>query len=297
MEEEKKAEVDENPTKVITILNKKKYPENEYDSNCSSSSNSYLFQVNEGKDSITFEKKHISNFSEFIKTISMIPSPCSYEIKKSEPLGKILEEDKPQIKISKSFFDDINLENIKLFDFNQVKKEKDKTNEIIYFSSSILKTQNDNDNQLFDKLHCYLTGFSGQSLISDFCFDKKLYFPFSINDYYIDYDREFSHIFRYHHFYTCFSFGKIFHNFGRRGIGKSICCRATVFNYLYFRFKELKGIEMFFPDIFFDIKLWINNWNNKNILLRIIKYEFMNLFDNELLWKNAYSEFMRQLEK
>ena len=55
---------------------------------------------------------------------------------------------------------------------------------------------------------------------------------------------------------------------------------------------------MFFPDIFFDIKLWINNWNNKNILLlRIIKYEFMNLFDNELLWKNAYSEFMRQLEK
>ena len=125
-----------------------------------------------------------------------------------------------------------------------------------------------------------------------------MYFPFSINDYYIDYDREFSHIFRYHHFYTCFSFGKIFHNFGRRGIGKSICCRATVFNYLYFRFKELKGIEMFFPDIFFDIKLWINNWNNKNILLlRIIKYEFMNLFDNELLWKNAYSEFMRQLEK
>ena len=124
-----------------------------------------------------------------------------------------------------------------------------------------------------------------------------MYFPFSINDYYIDYDREFSHIFRYHHFYTCFSFGKIFHNFGRRGIGKSICCRATVFNYLYFRFKELKGIEMFFPDIFFDIKLWINNWNNKNILLRIIKYEFMNLFDNELLWTNAYSEFMRQLEK
>ena len=37
---------------------------------------------------------------------------------------------------------------------------------------------------------------------------------------------------------------------------------------------------MFFPAIFFDIKLWINNWNDKNLLLRIIKYEFMNLFDN-----------------
>ena len=54
---------------------------------------------------------------------------------------------------------------------------------------------------------------------------------------------------------------------------------------------------MFFRAIFFDIKLWINNWNNKNILLRIIKYEFMNLFDNLLLWKKAYSEYVDLLEK
>ena len=114
MEEEKKVEVDENTTTIKTFLNKKKYPEKECDSNCSSSSNSYLFQVKEGEDSIIFEKKHISNFSEFMKNISNIPSPCSYEIKKSEPLGKKIKEEKAQIKISKSFFDDINSENINL---------------------------------------------------------------------------------------------------------------------------------------------------------------------------------------
>ena len=186
---------------------------------------------------------------------------------------------------------------IDFFDINQAKKEKDNRTQIIFFSSSLLNIQYEKDNQLFDKFHSYFTKYSGQSLISDFCFDKGLLFPFSINDYYIGYDREFSHIFRYHHFYTCFSYGKIIHNFGPKGVGKSICCRATVFNYLYLRFKELKGIEMFFPAIFFDIKLWINNWNNKNLLLRIIKYEFMNLFDNVVLWKNAYSEFVNQLGK
>ena len=295
MEEEKKVEVDENTTTIKTFLNKKKYPEKECDSNCSSSSNSYLFQVKEGEDSIIFEKKHISNFSEFMKNISNIPSPCSYEIKKSEPLGKKIKEEKAQIKISKSFFDDINSENIKFFDFNQVKKEKDDTNEIIYFSSSILKAQYDKDVQLFDKLHYYLTGFSGQSLISDFCFDQKLYFPFAINDYYIGYDRDFSHIFRYHHYYRSFGYGKIIHNFGPKGVGKSICCRATVFNYLHFI--KLNGEDVFFPAIFFDIKVLLNNWNNKNLLLKIIKYEFMNLFENPIKWKNSYSEFENQLKK
>ena len=286
MKEEKKDESDENA---------KKYPEKESDSNHSSSSNSYLFQVNEEKDSIIFEKKHITDFSDFKTNISMIPSPCSYKITKTETLDKILKEEKGQLKISKSFFEDINLEKVKFFDYEKVKKEKDKTNEIIYFSSSILKSQVDIDKELFYKLHHYLTGFSGQSLISDFCFDKNVYFPFSINDYYIGYDRDFSHIFREHHYYSSVGLGKIIHNFGPKGVGKSICCRATVFNYLHF--KKIAGKDVFFPAIFFDIKVWINNLNNKNLLLKIIKYEFMNLFQDPILWQKSYLEFQNQLEK
>ena len=251
-----------------------------------------MFQVNEEKDFVIFEKKHISDFSDLKQTISIIPSHCSYKIVQSEELEKILKEEKNTFKISKSFFDEINIENIDFFDINKAKKEKDNTTQIIYFSSSLLSAQHEKDKKLFDKFHNYFKKYSGPSLISDFCFDNKIYFPFSIDDYYIGYDREFSHIFRYHHFYTCFSYGKILHNFGPKGVGKSKCYLSTVFNYLYLKFKELKGKEMFFPAIFFDIKLWINNWNDKNLLLRIIKYEFMNLFDNLHLWKSAYSEYV-----
>ena len=297
MEEEIIFENNENSKEVETSLNAKTYPEKKHDSNSSSSSDSYLFQVNEEKDFIIFEKKHISNFSELTKTISTIPSPCSYKIEQSEPIEKILKEEKNSIKISKSFFDDININNINFFDINQAKKEKDKTTQIIYFSSALLNAQSEKDTELFNKLHNYFTKYSRQSLISDFCFDTKLYFPFSINNYYIGYNREFSHIFRYHYFYTCSSYGKIIHNFGPKGVGKSICCRATVFNYLNLHFKELNIDAMFFPAIFFDIKIWINNWNDKNLLLKIIKYEFINLFENAALWKNIYSEFVTYLKK
>ena len=82
---------------VESILKKK------FESISSFNSNSYIFQVNEEKDFVIFEKKNISDFSQLKQTISMIPSPCSYKIEKSELLEKILKNEKNSIKYPNHF--------------------------------------------------------------------------------------------------------------------------------------------------------------------------------------------------
>ena len=124
-----------------------------------------------------------------------------------------------------------------------------KSSKLIYFSSSLLKATNEEDKIIFDKIHNYMTGFSDESNISDFCFDKNLYFPFAAKDKYLGYDRKFSGCFRNHHYHCSFGFGKIIYHFGPKGSGKSICGRATIFNYLHF--KVFRGYKkVFFPAIF-----------------------------------------------
>ena len=162
-----------------SFLGKKKY--NNSNSNCSSSSNSFGFQISEKENEIIFEYKHITHHSEIDEKLSKINSPCSYEIKNPELLELISKEKNNQIKVSKSFFEDLKPEEVNFIDYNYTSKEyhKDKNRKILYFSSSILKNNDKNDNILFNKLHNYLTNYTGKSLISDFCFDKNLYFPFS----------------------------------------------------------------------------------------------------------------------
>ena len=294
MDKMKDIESDENMIDEQAFRNEKKYSEIKFDENGSSSSNSYIFQIDEKKDKVIFENKHISDMESFKNSISKISSPCSYKIKNPELLNELSKGENVHFELSKSFFNSLKIDDIEFVNLNKEKKDKDRTNKIMYFASSLLLTKNENDKSLFDKLHNYLTGFSGASLISDFCYNKNLYYPYSINDYYIGYDRNYSKIFRTHHYYSLFGYGKIIHNFGPKGVGKSLCCRATVFNYLHFRI--IKGKEVFFPSIFFDIKILIKNWNNKELILKIIKYEFINLFKDFITWEKSYSEFEKELE-
>lgn len=192
-EEEEKIE----ETKILnTFLGKKINSETK--KNWSSSSNSFGFQIDEQKNDIIIEYKHICEHSEFDKYIAKINSPCSYKITNPELLEKFCEskEKNREIKLSKSFFEDLDQNDINAIDLNYITKEnyKDKGAKILYFSSSLLKTNDNNDNKLFEKLHNYLTDYSDKSLISDFCFDKDLYFPFAGNDYYLGYDRLYSRI-------------------------------------------------------------------------------------------------------
>lgn len=283
-----------------SFLGKKtKNPDNSEDKNSSSGSNSFGFQIEQNEKDVVIEFKSIKERNELDKQILSISSPCA--IKNKEILNKIQNESKTEqntIKLSKSFFNELKDDDIQIINKNKMIGEViNKIGKTIFFSSSILKTDNDTDKKIFDKMHYYLTGFSGKSKISDFCFDKNLYFPFSFDDNYLGYDRSLSHGFRIHHFHktiTRFGFGKIIYFFGPTGSGKSICGRATVYNYLHF--KKINGKNVFIPAFFFDIKLWYQNSANKKFLLQIIKYELMNICEDFKEWKNFYSEFIKIID-
>ena len=287
-----------------SLKNAIKSSENKSDSNGSSDSGFYGFQSEQNEKEIYIEFKHISNHSEFKENISKINSPCFCSIKKIKindindinDNNSIQQNNKNKIKIPNSFFDELKEDDINFIDLKQSRDKllNDKNEKFIFFSSSILKIYDEVDKSQFIKIHDYLTGFSNKSLISDFCYNKDLYFPFSGNDYYIGYDRLYSQIFRVHHYHDN-ELGKIIYNFGPKGTGKSLCGRATIFN--YFTTNLVKNQDVFFPAIFFDIKIWINNWNNKTLLLKILKYEFMNLFRTFQEWKIFYSEFEKKFNK
>lgn len=231
-----------------------------HSSNKFSSSNSVGFQIEQEDDGIIFEFKHISNYSELKKELSLIISPCT--LKNKELLDKISSERKSTnktIKLSKSFFNELKEEDVKFINNGYIKEDDldYKSDKNIYFSSSILKVDTDNDKEIFDNIHNYKTGYSGNSKISKLCFNRNIYFPFSSCDEYIWYNRKFSHSFRAHHYHSdCdFGLGKILYHFGPKGVGKSICGRATIFNYLHFDLLK-KNRKVFFPSLLLDLKIW-----------------------------------------
>ena len=267
--------------------------------NDSSGSNSFGFQISQNEEEITFEYKHIYNKKDLKEKLSTISSPCT--IKNEILLDKISKEAKVSdktFKLSKSLFKDIKDEDIKYINTKFVKNEEIdmKNRKIFYFSSSIIKSDNKADLLLFNKIHNYKTGYTGCSKISDFCFNKEIYFPFSGCDEYMGYKRAFSHCFREHHFHEYYSLGKIVHHFGPKGVGKSICARATIYNYLHFDLLKLNQ-KVFFPAIFFDLKIWKKNWKDKIFLMNILKYEFMNLWESIKEWEHFFSEFEKELKK
>ena len=205
-----------------------------------------------------------------------------------------------KMKIKRTFFDELKEEDIKLVNIHSYSDNdsytKNKANKIIYFSSSIFKGNNEIEKTIYKSIHTYKTGYSGDSNISNFCYNKDIYFPFSGCDIYIGYNRQFSKCFRTFHYYNMFGYGKILYHFGPTGVGKSICGRATIFNYLHFD-KLKKDRKVFFPSIFFDIKILYKNWENKNILLNILKYELMNIFESFTEWQQNYKEYEKELNK
>jgi hypothetical protein len=88
-------------------------------------------------------------------------------------------------------------------------------------------------------------------------------------------------------------YGKFLYHFGPKGNRKSMCLKATISN--YYNLKMVKGESIFFPAIYFDLKVWNENWDNKKILKKILKYESMSLFETYEEWKNFNLEFEKGL--
>ena len=288
--EKKNDEIIENKTSS-SDSNKDSNKEPNKDSNDSSNSNSYLFQTEENKDSINVKKVSISGTNNLFDKISNIDSPCILKNKEFiDKLPKDIKDEEMRI-IPNSFFEKLKKEDIIYIDknFNIIPKIKNS----IIFNSNLFDKINENDKKIFDKFHNYLTAFYKSSKISDFCFDKNIYFPFSYNDtYYEIKKRENTYGFRAHHYDGLF--GNITHHFGIKGIGKSLCGRAIIYNYLHF--KILKSGDVFFPAIFFNYKLLNERLYDKPFLLYILKYETINLFRKHNDWINFYEEIKKSLK-
>ena len=99
---------------------------------------------------------------------------------------------------------------------------------------------------------------------------KKTYFPDSHNNTYYEIKEIYENIFCIHKF--CIEHGEILYHFWIKGIWKSICDRAIIFNYL----NTITNKSNFFPTIFFDLNIWSNN--KSDYLLYFLRYEIMNLF-------------------
>mgnify|MGYP006873116160 CR=1 FL=1 len=256
--------------------------ESKKDSNDSSNSKSYCFQIEEKEESINAKSISISRYEQLKENISNIKSPCI--IKNEQYINSLLKykKDNDTFNIPNSFFADLKKEDV--IYINQSFNKIPKINNSLIFNSKLFDKINEKDKEIFDKFHNYLTAFWKSSKISDFCFDKNIYFPYSFNNIYYEIERKFTHGFRVHHYDNIF--GNITHHFGAKGIGKSICSRAIIYNYLHFR--RFGGCEVFFPAIFFNYKLLKENLYNKSFLLDILKYETINLFRIKSEWIKFY---------
>ena len=78
MDKMKDIESDENMIDEQAFRNEKKYSEIKFDENGSLSSNSYIFQIDEKKDKIIFENKHISDMESFKNSIVLSYLPSKY---------------------------------------------------------------------------------------------------------------------------------------------------------------------------------------------------------------------------
>ncbi len=156
-------------------------------SNNSSGSDSFGFQKGgSDKKTITINFEKISDFLEFSKKISLIDSPCILE--KMDFL-EINSYKKNAVKIPKNLFNNISPKNIIPLNNKSIQRNffNQTNNNKIIFSSLLFqeaKNKEEKNKQLFNKFHNYLTAFHLESKISDFCFDKELYFDNSYNDIY-----------------------------------------------------------------------------------------------------------------
>ena len=258
-----------------------------HNSNYSSNSNSYGIQTEEKNDKISLKFYNMS-CPEIIEKIEKINSPCvikSQEILKE--ITKFHEKRNELYEIPNSFLENINKNDVIYLDKMNLKIPNIKNSIII--NSQIFEKMSQNDEILFNKFHNYLTGFCAESKISDFCFNKDIYFPYSYNDIYYKINRKYTQGFRAHHYH--YIHGLITYQFGIKGNGRSLCGRAIISNYLHF--KILKKKDVFFPTIFLDIKIFIKNIFNKEYLFNLIKYESLNLFREKSVWLNFVKEFKK----
>ena len=261
-------------------------------SNSSSGSDSLGFQTNKDENNVTIKYERIKSVFDLEDKLNLIEEPCILE---NVSFLKIEKDEKKLYEFPLKIFNDIKKENIRLLNNSKIKREffDSKLENKIIFSSKIfpaINTENDANLEIFNKIHCYKTNFNEESKISDFCFNKGLYFPDCFNDIYYKIDRFFTKNFRAHHMNNGQK-SKIDYHFGLSGGGKSICSRAIIHNYMHF--EKVSGREAFFPTIFFDLKVINSLMNDKYSLLNILKCETMGLFGEYKDWK-TYQEKIKE---
>ena len=259
--------------------------------NKSSGSNSFGFQKSNAQENITIDYSKVKNFKEFKLKLDEIESPCFLDsIDFLELNDKLVENEDKSFEISKDKFKNISLKNIiplnsleiKQRFFNKKRKEKK-----IVFSSSLFQQNNKPDEKLFNRIHNYMSNFSEESNITDFCFNKELLFGNSFNNKYYDINRDYTKCFRAHHYYE--DYGKIISHFGPKGCGKSLSSRAIIHNYMHLNLVD--GYDVFIPTLFFDLKILAQLCGKKEKFFEVIKYEAMGIFRNYKDWENFVSFF------
>ena len=264
--------------------------------NKSSGSNSFGFQTNKDELNITIDFRKVKNFEEFEHKLDEIESPCFLDNTDFLELNDKIDEAKDKsFEISKEKFKNISLKNITLLNyvgkrqqfFNNKRKDKK-----IIFSSLLFKKNNKSDEKLFNRIHNYMSNFSEESYITDFCFNKDLYFKNSFNNTYYEVNRDYTKCFRAHHYYRFF--GKIVNHFGVKGCGKSLSGRAIIHNYMHFTLVD--GYNVFIPTIFFDFKILTPLLGNKEKFFEVIKYETMGIFRKYKDWEEFITFFKDKIK-
>ena len=265
-------------------------------SNSSSGSDSFGFQTSKDDNHISIKYEKIKSFKDFENKLNSVDEPCSLD---NINFLKIDKASKKSQELPIKIFDEIKQENIIPLNNSQSIQDffKSQIENKIIFSSKIFKSikqKNSEDKENFEKIHNYLTGFSEKSKISDFCIYKDLYFPNLYEDVYYGINRYYTANFRAHH-YIDGKIWKIDYHFGVTGGGKSICSRAIIHNYMHF--KLVSGHDVFYPTLFFDIKLINSLLNNKYNLLKIIKYEAFGLFREFSDWEKFSNKIAEIVDK
>ena len=265
-------------------------------SNSSSGSDSIGFQISKDDNNIGIKYEKIKSYIDFKNKLNSIDEPCSLD---NVDFLKIDKTSKYSQEFPIKIFKEIKQENIIPLNNTQTIHDffKSEIENKIIFSSKIFQSinqKNSEEKKNFEKIHNYLTAFVEKSRISDFCIFKDLYFPYSYEDIYYGINRHYTANFRAHH-YVDDKRWKIDYHFGITGGGKSICSRAIIHNYMHFQLVD--GHDVFYPTIFFDIKLINSLLNDKYNLLKIIKYESFGLFREFSDWEKFSNKIAEIVDK
>ena len=290
-EEQKDKKFSPNSEKIYS-----KYHITPKSNNSSSGSDSFGFQISKDDNHISIKYEKIKTCKDFENKLNSIDEPCSLD---NINFLKIDKDSKKSQEFPIKLFNKIKQENIIPLNNNQTIHDffKSEIENKIIFSSKIFKSvkqKNSKEKENFEKIHNYLTCFCEKSKISDFCIYQELYFPNFYEDIYYGINRYFTANFRAHH-YIDGKYWKIDYHFGVTGGGKSICSRAIIHNYMHF--KLTSGHDVFYPTLFFDIKLINSLLNDKYNLLKIIKYEAFGLFREFSDWEKFSNKITEIVNK